>query len=138
MKTSFDPWLAALAEAQKGGRAVDPPIAAVVRGLPWNEDIELDGDWTGAVLTGAVRTAPDATGTLADITIGSPTYDAEADVTIWPASLEGGSGADQTGSLPEDTDHDGVEYFPVAFHLTPAGGDEELLFGAALTVLGVV
>lgn len=137
MTTTFDTWLATLARA---GKYVPPDgLTPATRGLAWSAPIELAGDWTGATLTGFIRSAPDAADPpMATFTVSALTYDAGDDVTVWTVSLASGSGTDSTGSLASDSDGDGVEALPCAFYLTPAGGDNELLFGTAFTVTGKV
>lgn len=134
MMTTFDTWLAALAAGMKGGNSVSLPLAT--RGLKWEHDIEIAGNWTGAALEGSVSSAPDAASPLATITVGALAYDAGDDVTTWTVSLAAGTGANSTGVLPTDGDGDGVEYLPCAFYMTPSGGSKELLFGAAFPLTG--
>lgn len=137
MSTNFDTWLRELQQAQKGG--IDLPAAT--RGLRWQEPIELEGNWTGATLAGVVRTAPDAAGDpLATFAITGPvvTPNGAGWLSTWTAVLVAGTVANSTGVLPADADFDGVERFPCSFLLTPLGGNQALLIGAALPVLGKV
>ena len=136
MSTSFDTWLQTLAAGSKGGSAISLPLAT--RGLKWEHDIEIGGDWTGSTLEGSISAAPDAASALATVTVGSLTYDSGDDVTTWSVSLAAGTGSNSTGVLPTDTDGDGVEYLPIAFYMTPSGGSKELLFGAAFPLTGKV
>lgn len=136
MSTTFDTWLQTLAAGGKGGSAISLKLAT--RGLAWEDSIELSGDWSDATLEGSISAAPDAASALAAVTIGSPSYDSEAEVTVWEVSLSSGTGSNSTGVLPSDTDGDGVEYLPIAFYLTPSGGSKELLFGAAFPLTGKV
>lgn len=136
MSTTFDTWLQTLAAGGKGGSAISLKLAT--RGLAWEDIIELSGDWSDATLEGSISAAPDAASALATVTIGSPSYDSEAEVTVWDVSLASGTGSNSTGVLPSDTDGDGVEYLPIAFYLTPSGGSKELLFGAAFPLTGKV
>lgn len=134
MNTTFDTWLATLAAGSKGGSAISMPLAT--RGLKWETDIEIPGNWSTATLEGSVSSAPDAASSLATVTVGSASYSAVDDTTTWTVSLASGTGANSTGVLPTDTDGDGVEYLPCAFYLTPSGGSKELLFGAAFALTG--
>lgn len=136
MKTQFDTWLQTLAAGGKGGSAISLRLAT--RGLKWEESIEISGNWSTATLEGSISASPDATSPLATVFVGSPVYDAGDDVTTWAVSLLSGTGSNTTGSLPSDTDGDGVEYLPAAFYLTPSGGAKELLFGAAFPLTGKV
>lgn len=139
MPTPFDDWLQALAAAGKGGSALTAQdIPSATRGLPWSMPIVLQGNWTGATITAAIRAAPDAGSALATLTVTSASYNSSTGYTTWTASLASGSGANSTGSLPADTDGNGVEMFPISFLMTPSGGTEFLLFGGALTLLGKV
>lgn len=136
MNTNFDTWLQTLAAGGKGGSAISLKLAT--RGLKWEEDIELSGNWASAALEGSISASPDAASALATVSIGSPVYDSGDDVTTWAVSLASGTGTNSTGVLPSDTDGDGVEYLPIAFYLTPSGGTKELLFGGALPLTGKV
>lgn len=136
MTTQFDTWLQTLAAGGKGGSAISLKLAT--RGLKWEEDIELAGNWSTATLEGSISAAPDAPSPLATVSVASPVYDATDDVTTWVVSLAAGTGSNSTGVLPSDTDGDGIEYLPVAFYLTPSGGSKELLFGAAYPLTGKV
>jgi hypothetical protein len=137
--TAFDDWLRALAAAGKGGASVtDAEMPAATRGLAWSLPIVLPGDWTGAVMVGAIRSTPDATTALATFTMTGPTYDAGAGTSTWTAALAAGTGANSTEALPADTDGDGITELPASFLITPSGGAQELLFGAKFTVLGKV
>lgn len=130
--TDFDDWLRGLAAAQKG--PVDLPAAT--RGMAWSVPVELDGDWTGSTLAGDIRMAPDAAMAEATYSITGPVV---ADgVSTFTVTLASGTGADSTGSIPADTDRDGVVKLPTAFRVTPSGGTEELLFGGTFTLLGYV
>jgi hypothetical protein len=130
--TTFDTWLRELARAGKGPL----PLKGATRGLKWERPVELEGDWTGATLTAKVRQYPDAAAVLATCTVSGPVV--AAGVSTWMVSLAAGSGANSTGVLPADADLDGVEYFAFAIHLAPSGGDEDLLLGGALPVIGRV
>lgn len=136
MNTNFDTWLQALAAGGKGGAAV--VLKTATRGLAWSEVIQINGNWLTATLEGSISAAPDAPSVLATISVNSPQYDGSDNVTFWTASLASGSGANSTGSLPTDTDGDGVEYLPVAFYLKPSDGPKELLFGTVFPLTGKV
>jgi hypothetical protein len=136
--TTFDDWLTAMAAAGKGGSALAGLITPAIRGLKWTLPVRLQGNYTTATLTGFVRAAPDAASPLATITVGSPTYDSGTGYTTWIASLASGTGSNSTGSLPVDGEGDGVVSLPAAFHITPSGGDEDILFGFEFKLLGKV
>lgn len=136
MQTNFDTWLQTLAAGGKG--APDLQLKTATRGLAWEDIIELSGDWSDAVIEGSLSASPDATPALATVIVGGGIYDSVADVTTFEVSLVSGTGGNSTGSLPSDTDGDGVEYFPIAFYMTPSGGSKELLFGAAFPLTGKV
>jgi len=136
MQTNFDTWLQALAAGGKGGSAV--VLKTATRGLVWSDVIVIDGNWLTATLEGSISAAPDAASVLANVIVNSPSYDGSDDVTLWTVSLAAGTGSNSTGSLPTDTDGDGVEYLPIAFYLTPSGGSKELLFGTAFPLIGKV
>jgi hypothetical protein len=139
MSTRFDTWLQELAAAEKGGAEITSRIIRpAVRGDAWQALIELPGDWSSATITGAIRSEPDATGTLAAFTVSSGTYSSGTDTTTFTASLASGSGSNSTGSLSADDEGDGVVKLPAAFTITPSGGNAELLFGFAFVVLGKV
>jgi hypothetical protein len=136
MDTTFEDWLRQLAAAGKG----PAPIDDMVRGKPWQAGINLPGDWTGATLTGQIRVSPDASGAvLASFTVGALTYDPTGGTsgigeTRWSISLTG----TQTAALPTDTDGNGVETFAYMMFLTPSGGTQELLWGGAVNLMGLV
>lgn len=132
MAGKWDDWLRVLARAGKNAGYLLP----AVRGKAWNELVEIEGDWTGATLAGAIRSEPDAGSVLATFTVSGPTV--SAGYSVWEVSLASGAGANSTGALPLDGDADGVEDFPAAFYLTPAGGEQELLFGGVFSVAGLV
>lgn len=130
--TTFDPWLRELTRAGKGPL----PLKAATRGLKWERPVELEGDFTGATLTAKLRLYPDAAAVLATCAVTGPVV--AAGLSTWTISLAAGSGSNSTGALPADGDLDGVEYFAFAIHLTPSGGNEDLLLGGALPVIGRV
>ena len=134
--TTFDPWLQLLAAGGKGGSAITLPLA--IRTLKWEHVLVLDGNWADATLEGSISASPDAASALATVTIGTPAYDSATASTSWTVILAAGTGSNSTGSLPTDTDGDGVEYLPIAFYLTPDGGSKDMLFGAALPLTGKV
>lgn len=139
MKTAFDEWLQQLAAAQKGGAALGgDEIPTVTRGELLSYPIMLPGDWTGGTIEAAIRATPDAASTLATLTISAASYDLTSGYTTWTATLAAGTGSNSTGSLPADTDGDGVEVFPISFFFTPSGGTRQLLFGAPFVLLGKV
>jgi hypothetical protein len=139
MKTDFDEWLAILAAGKKGGPDLCPGIIpAAVRGDPWTCPLELPGDFSGATITGAVRSTPDAASVLANMTVSSGTYSSAANTTLFTATLASGTGSNSTGSLPADTDGNGIVALPAAFTITPSGGSAELLMGFAFIVQGKV
>lgn len=139
MRTAFDDWLQLAAAAGKGGSSLTlKDVRPAVRGDPWSMIVRLSGNWLTATLTAAIRAAPDAATSIADLTVSSPSYDSAAGKTTWTLSLAGGTGANTTGSLPPDTDGDGREVFPLAATLQPAGGSPQLLFAAAFYVSGKV
>lgn len=139
MKTAFDVWLQALAAAGKGGSALTADeIPTATRGTAFSYPIVMLGDWTGATIAAAIRAAPDAASALATLTISSASYNGVTGYTTWTATLASGTGANSTGSLPADTDGDGVEIFPISFLFTPSGGTQSLLFGAPFVLLGKV
>lgn len=131
MAGQWDAWLRDLRTAGKYAE-----VGRATRGLAWAEIVEIEGDWTGAIMTGGVRVAPDASSYEAQFSVSGPTI--SGDYSVFELSLAAGSGANSTGALPEDADADGVEEFPYAIHLQPSGGDEELLCGGVLHVLGIV
>ena len=130
MGTTFNEWLNQLGRAGKGPLSLPPAI----RGEAWSCPVELEGDWTGSSLTGAVRIAPDAPSVVVNFTISGPVFD--NDVTSFILSLDG----NQTDSpvIPSDVDADGVTQLPFLLRLTPSGGIEEPLLGGSFTVLGNV
>ena len=132
MTTTFDDWLRALAAGGKGPIS----LTGAMRGLAWSAPVELAGDWTGAVLTGAMRSMPDAASVLADFTVSGPVV--AGGTSTWTIGLAAGSGAGSTGALPADGDGDGVVYLPFTLILTPSGLDAELLLGGTFTLIGEV
>lgn len=139
MRTTFDTWLQALAAAEKGGASLsDDEIPTATRGEAFTYPIVMEGNWTGGTIAAAIRATPDAASALATLTVSAASYDSVAGMTSWTASLAAGTGANSTGSLPADTDGDGIEAFPISFFLTPSGGTRGLLFGAPFILLGKV
>lgn len=138
MATTFDDWLVAMGAAGKGGDKLAGLVTPAIRGLKWTLPVRLQGNYLSATLTGFVLAAPDAASPLATITVGSPTYDSGTGYTSWTASLASGTGANSTGVLPADGEGDGVVSLPAAFHLTPSGGDEDVLFAFEFKLLGKV
>lgn len=125
--TAFDDWLGAMRLL-----ATTPTLTAM-RGSAFAELIEIDGDWTGSTLQGAIRLTPDAPDpTLADFVITGPTV--TDGVSAWSVSLASAT----TTALPADSDLDGKAEFPCAFHLTPSGGTNEPLFGGTFLLIGKV
>lgn len=137
MSTEFDTWLAELASAGKGGSDLtDSDIPPATRGLAWSMPIVFAGNWTSATITGTISASPDAASPLATLSFDTASYDSGLQETTWNASLASGTGSNSTGSLPADTDGDGVERFPLAVYLTPSGGTQMMLFGGLFTLLG--
>ena len=131
MNTSFDPWLLALAAGSKGGFVME----SASRTRRYVFGINAAADFTGATIRAQVRSAPDAAGSpLATFAVTGPVV--AAGISTFTLELVAGSGANSTGILPADSTGDGVIYLPVDVLLTPLGGSEELLFGAALPLLG--
>lgn len=131
----FETWLHELTLARKGGVR----LSGIRRGSAWSQSIVISGDYSGATFRGSVKVAVDADDpALASMTFGTPTYSAETGKTTVTMSLAAGTGANSTGSLPSDSDGDGVEDFPFDVLMTPSGGTEELLFGGVLAVIGRV
>lgn len=132
----WDDWLSTLRTAQKGPVTIATEgFPAATRGLAWATTVEIAGDWTDATLEGSIRESPDAVTELATFAVSAPSV---ADgYTTFTASLASGSGANSTGVLPSDSDLNGVVELPMMFRLTPAGGDEDTLFGGLFTVLGI-
>lgn len=124
-------WLRALAAGGKGGFVL-PPAS---RGRKYVFGFQAAADFTGATMRAEVRAAPDASGSpLASFSVSGPVV--AAGVSTFTLMLAAGSGANSTGALPADTAGEGVIYLPVDVLLTPLGGDEELLFGASLPLIG--
>ncbi len=131
MTTSFDEWLRQLAAGGKGGFVLSP----ATRGRVYNFAFRAAADFTGATMRAQVRAAPDAAGSpLATFAVTGPVV--SGGFSTFTLTLAAGSGANSTGALPADGSGDGVIHLPVDVLLTPQGGAEELLFGAALPVLG--
>ena len=127
MNTPFDEWLRQLKLGNKG----PVRLSLVTRGRKWEQSVSLVGDYTGATMRGEVRVSPDAVGS------------AEAEFTVTGPVVAGGYSTFtlslstvETEALPSDGDADGVEFLPYDLLLTPSGGDEELLFGGVLPLIG--
>jgi hypothetical protein len=131
---AFEAWLTQLRLAGKGGAK----LRGATRGRKYRLELRLDGDFTGAVLRSQIRASPDAAPVLAQFAVTGPTVVTVGPVTTssFVAVLAAGSGANSTGILPADSGGDGYIELPVDFLLTPSGGDEELLFGAVLPLIG--
>ena len=125
---AFEPWLRELRAGGKGPVTLPP----AVRGQSWTCPFVMDGDWTGAQLSGGVSVSPDAGQRLANFTVSAPEYDAELDASFW--TISGPAGA----ALPADPDLDGVTRLPCQFDLTwPDDGlGAELLAGGTFPLLG--
>lgn len=133
MTTQFDEWLRALARAGKG----PAPFPGMSRGRLWKYNIRLPGDWTGATMRAQVRLYPDAPGDpLATCNVFGPFV--EADGTVFQLQLAAGVLGNATGSLPADADGDGVTELAIDVLLTPDDGEEDLLIGGVLPLLGRV
>lgn len=134
MAGQYDDWLRELAA---GGKTELPgKIALATRGMYWSDIVEIEGEWTGSTLEGTVRSSPDAPTALVTFAVEGPTI---ADgYTVFVISLAAGTGANSTGILPADSDENGEESFPFMLRFTPLGGEEELLVGGLLPVVGFV
>lgn len=131
MTTQYTAWLQSLAAANKG--PVTLPTAT--RKLQYSHIISLIGpDYSEATITGQIRSSPDSDTILATFTIGTLVH--SGGVTSVPIFLPSGTSTNSTGSLPADSDLDGIEYFPFDFLMTPSGGAAERLFGGLLPVSG--
>lgn len=136
MATTFDTWLAACAAAGKGGARW---IWTATRALTFTAVLDLEGDWTGAVMDAYVRRQPDAAGAkLVDFTVTGPVVTTVDDVvtSAFTFTLASGSGANSTGALDADDDGDGVVDLPLFVTLTPSGGNAELFAGGIMRVIG--
>lgn len=135
MNTQFDEWLRQLAAAQKGGVT----FPAATRGRQWLQNIILPGDWTGYDMKAQVRLYPDAPGDpLATCAVNGP-YLVDGDTTF-QLRLDAASAPNSTGSLPADSELEGIVQFAIDILLTPktGGGAPELLMGGVLPLLGRV
>lgn len=133
MKTSFDTWLVALAEAGMGGSALEKrDIPRFVRGINWSMIVAMPGDWTGGAMAATISASPDAPTPLATPSVTAADYDPVTDYTSWTLSLPGST------AWPTDADGDGVEAWPMLITFTPSGGDRMALIGGAFTVVGKV
>lgn len=133
----FDTWLAALRLAKKGGVYLSEAPAS--RGRPWSLALAFPGDYSAATLTAQLRHEPDAADPpLAVMTVEVGSFDAgagEAGETVVTLSLASGTGADSTGALPADGDHDGIAEFPFDIVMS-FEGETDLLMGGVLPVIG--
>ena len=131
METTFDPWLRALRDAEKGPVV----LTQATRGKAWEHAVAMAGDWSGSTMRGEVRSYPDAEGDpLATFVVSGPVIaDGYSTFTL---SLAAGNGENSTGNLPADSDADGIERFPFDLLITPSGEEEELLFGGFLPIRG--
>lgn len=129
--SSFDDWLAELKAAGKG----PVTLRTCTRGREFEYSFALAGDWTGATLRGQVRLEPDAAGDpLVTFTCSTPAV--ASGYSIFTISLASGVGANSTGILPASPLGDGAAEFAFDLLITPAGGDETILFGGVLPVIG--
>lgn len=129
--TPFDGWLSQLAGSGKGGFT----LPAASRTRKYTVGVQIPGDFTGATMRAEVRAGPDAGGSaLASFTVTGPVV--AGGNSTFSLSLAAGSGANSTGVLPADAAGDGTVWLAVDVLLTPSGGTEELLFGAALPLVG--
>ena len=129
--TAFDKWLTACKVAGKGGVADE---FFCTRGEAWAQDLPLDGDWTGATMTGYLKQRPDAATTLVALTCTAGDVVTEGDVTTSWFTLSLSAG--ETTALTADTTGEGVVELAAFVFLEPSGGSKELLLGGVLTVLG--
>lgn len=136
MTTQFNDWLAECEAAGKGG-ATFKWVAA--RGQAFSQTLRIAGDWTGATMAAKLKAHPDAATTLASFTVGSPVVSVEdgATWTRFTFTLASGSGANSTGSLPADTDQDGITQLALIVQMTPSGGTQDLFAGGRFVLLGV-
>jgi hypothetical protein len=131
MTLPYDNWLAQLKAGGKGGFELPP----ATRGRKYAFAFQAQHDFTGATIRAEIRAAPDAGGAaLATMAVTGPVV--AAGVSTFTISLAAGSGANSTGALPADGDGDGIVWLWLDVLLTPSGGDEELLFGSVLPLLG--
>lgn len=136
MAGQFPEWLATLRKAGKGPVALADGWPVAVRGLEWELEVELPGDWTGATLAGTVSASPDAGTDLVEFAVTGPSV--SGGYTYFTLSLASGTGADSTGALPGDGDASGEEEFPFMLRITPSGGYAETVCGGMFPVIGKV
>lgn len=133
MTTTFDEWLRRLRAARKG----PVEFQSASRGRLWKQAIRLPGNWTGATVRAQVRLYPDApSAPLATCSVTGPFI--EGLTSVFVLQLAAGSGSNSTGAMPVDPDGSGAVDLAIDVLLTPAGGEEDLLFGGTLSVLGRV
>lgn len=129
--SAFDDWLGQLKASGKG----PVTLYTCTRGRAFEYPFALAGDWTGATIRGQVRTAPDAAGDpIVTFTTSGPTV--LGSFSVFTISLAAGTGVNSTGILPAAATGDGSAEFAFDLLITPDGGDETLLFGGVLPVIG--
>lgn len=125
--SAFDDWLQQLAAAGRG------PVVfkTCSRGRVFEYLFSLEGDWTGATIASEVRLYPDAGGAaLATFNCTGPVVAGGASVFTMALT------AIETAALPAAPTGEGFIELAVDVLITPSGGDEQLLFGGTLPVIG--
>lgn len=128
MTTQYTEWLSALGAARKG------PIIlpAATRGLPYEKTLVIVGNWLTSTLKLQIRSHPDSTTSLAQMTFGTPSL--VSGKTIWEMSLSAAS----INALPPDGDMNGIEYFPYDLLFTVPDHATISAFGGLLPVIGSI
>lgn len=133
-KSQFPEWLSLALSDGRGGANAQPP--SIVRGnlrsfilnLSAHEDYD---DWTSGAFAAALRASPDAGGSALatwTITVGTPS----GGVTPVTFSLA----ADAQGSIPVDSDGDGVTELLMQVDFTPTGGAANPIIQTRVLVVG--
>ena len=134
--TQFPAWLSLAAQDGRGGLSAAPPT--IVRGSPASFRLDLNahptfGDWTGGTFSAVIKASPDASGSaLATwvISVGTPA----GGVTPVTFTLAG----DAQGSIPADTDGDGVTEMFMQIDFTPTAGSATAILQTRVLFVGAI
>ena len=127
-------WLAQLARDGLGGESAE--LHEIARGSPYGYALTLAGDYSSGTFVSSLRLGPDAAGaTLADFGVSVGAYTAGT-TTIEFTLTSAQTGP--SGSLPADTDGDGLVWLVYDILYTPVGSSAYRIMGGEIPVSGKV
>ena len=135
-QTQHPEWLALAARDGRGGLAAEPPSISRGRARAFVYSLNTHptyDDWTDGTFTAVAKASPDAGGSNL-LTFSCLTGTPAGGVTPIEVSVAGSA----QGSVPADTDGDGVTELLFELVFTPDGGSADTIISSRILVAGVI